>query len=165
MVLHVINDMDIRSGDIVSSRSAFRYRTSSFSYVKEDFYFSSASRSFIILSDLGRSSMSNGTLPSLSLLFKECEFPNNPYYILFISIVSFYLPLIVMIYVYIHVYAAAKKQARALRSGYKHHWRMKSAKSFAPEFLLRQTGRSRGANSERRRISIKLLSRSRPANT
>ncbi|UJR34846.1 hypothetical protein I4U23_027627 [Adineta vaga] len=73
-------------------------------------------------------------------IFKECDFPNNPYYILFISIVSFYLPLIVMIYVYIQVYLAARKQASALYSGYKHHHhRIKSPKSFIPKFRFKQT--------------------------
>ncbi|UJR17378.1 hypothetical protein I4U23_004273 [Adineta vaga] len=74
-------------------------------------------------------------------IFKECDFPNNPYYILFISIVSFYLPLFVMIYVYIQVYAAAREQALALCSGYKHHSRRKSAKSFIPKFRLKNKNR------------------------
>jgi hypothetical protein len=34
---------------------------------------------------------------------------------------------------------AARKQVRALRSGYKHHYRIKSAKPCTPEFRLRQT--------------------------
>ncbi|CAF1538190.1 unnamed protein product, partial [Adineta ricciae] len=71
-------------------------------------------------------------------VFKECDFPNNPYYILFISIVSFYLPLLVMIYVYIQVYAAARTQALALCSGYKHHHRIKTAKSFIPRLRFKQ---------------------------
>jgi hypothetical protein len=93
---------------------------------------------FTIVSNLERSSTSNGTILTSSLRFKQCEFPNNPYYILFASIVSFYLPLIVMIYVYIQVYVAAKKQALALRSGYKNHYRIKSAKIFSPKFRLRK---------------------------
>jgi hypothetical protein len=44
-----------------------------------------------------------------------------------------------MIYVYIQVYVAARKQVLALRSGYKHHYRNKSAKSCFPKFRLRQT--------------------------
>ena len=84
-----------------------------------------------------------------SFLFKECEFPNNPYYILFISIVSFYLPLIVMIYVYIQVYVAAGKQVLALRSGYKHHYPIKSAKSFTSQFRLRQTSTKERSTMEK----------------
>jgi hypothetical protein len=37
------------------------------------------------------------------------------------------------------VYRAAKKQVFALRSGYKHYYRRKPAKSFIPEFRLRET--------------------------
>ncbi|CAF0895322.1 unnamed protein product [Adineta steineri] len=83
-------------------------------------------------------SISNETLSTSSPSFKECEFPNNPYYILFISIISFYLPLIVMIYFYIQVYAAARQQAVALRTGYKHHYRIKSAKSLIPQLHVRK---------------------------
>lgn len=89
--------------------------------------------------NLGRLSISNETKSTPSLLFKECDFPNNPYYILFVSIVSFYLPLIVMIYVYIRVYSVANKQIRALRSGYKHQQSDYSSKSFIPKFSLRKT--------------------------
>jgi hypothetical protein len=93
--------------------------------------------------------MSNETISAPSLLFKECEFPNNPYYILFISIISFYLPLIFMIYVYIQVYWAAKKQVLALRCGYKHHYSIKSAKSFVPKFILRKTSTEERPNREK----------------
>jgi hypothetical protein len=68
------------------------------------------SSKFTVISNLGRSTISNETKSTVLLLFKERDFPNNPYYILFVSVVSFYLSLIVMIYVYIQVYSAAKKQ-------------------------------------------------------
>ncbi|CAF1686532.1 unnamed protein product, partial [Adineta ricciae] len=71
----------------------------------------------------------NETSVTKSISLKECRFPNNLYYTLFISIVAFYSPLILMIYVYIKVYIAARKQAFALHSGYKQHSRAKSAKS------------------------------------
>ena len=51
--------------------------------------------------------------------FRECDFPDNSYYILFSSIVSFYVPLILMIYVYYCVYSVAKKESQARRIGYK----------------------------------------------
>lgn len=37
------------------------------------------------------------------------------------------------------MYVAARKQVLALRYGYKHHYPIKSAKSFIPQFRLRQT--------------------------
>ncbi|CAF4077812.1 unnamed protein product [Rotaria sp. Silwood2] len=86
-----------------------------------------------------RSTVTNQTISTPSLLSKECEFPNNPYYILFTTMVSFYLPLIVMIYVYIQVYLAAKRQTLALRSGYIRPYFIQSAKSWIPKFHLTQT--------------------------
>ncbi|CAF3847930.1 unnamed protein product, partial [Rotaria magnacalcarata] len=119
-----------------------------------------------------RSLSSNETITPAWLLFKECEFPDNPYYILFISIVSCYLPLIIMIYVYIQLYLAAKKQVQALRSGYKHHYLRKSAKSFIPVFRLREPPTRRGASIQRtaripessaRKLSFTLLPNRRPS--
>ncbi|CAF1154144.1 unnamed protein product [Rotaria sordida] len=81
---------------------------------------------------------------------KECEFPNNPYYVLFTTTVSFYLPFIIMIYVYIKVYLAAKKQASALRSGYKRQHLIKSKKSCIPKFRLRQTLIEKGSKIKKR---------------
>ncbi|CAF3797136.1 unnamed protein product [Rotaria sp. Silwood1] len=86
--------------------------------------------------------MSNETISAQLLPSNECEFPNNPYYVLFSSIASFYLPLIVMIYVYIRVYSTAQQQALALRSGYKHHYLIKSAKSFIPGFRYEKRSRT-----------------------
>ncbi|UJR19076.1 hypothetical protein I4U23_022207 [Adineta vaga] len=70
---------------------------------------------FGTIEDISQQSL-NQTILTSSISFKECEFPTNPYYILFTSILSFYLPFIVMIYVYIKVYLAAKKQTIALHS-------------------------------------------------
>jgi octopamine receptor len=43
-----------------------------------------------------------------------------------------------MIYVYIQVYSAARKQVQAFRSGYKHHYAVQSSKSFIPKFSLNE---------------------------
>jgi hypothetical protein len=115
-----------------------------------------------VIYNLGRSSISNETKSTVSLLFKECDFPNNPYYILFISVVSFYLPLIVMIYVYIRVYSAAKKQMQALRSGYKHQYPNQSSKSFISKFSLKEnplntTPKKPAVLSKSRRPSFQLI--------
>ncbi|CAF1466440.1 unnamed protein product, partial [Didymodactylos carnosus] len=91
----------------------------------------------------------NETISASSSLFKECEFPNNPYYVLFVSVVSFYLPLIVMVYVYIQMYSAAKKQVLALRSGYKHHYLITSAESFIPKFRLKQISTAKRTRKEK----------------
>jgi len=100
----------------------------------------------IFIFNLGRSSISNETKSTVSLLYKECDFPNNPYYILFVSVVSFYLPLIVMIFVYIQVYLAAKNQVRALRNGYKHQYSNQSSKPFISKFCLRDNEMKRTPN-------------------
>ncbi|CAF1214240.1 unnamed protein product [Rotaria sordida] len=96
------------------------------------------------MSDLGQPIVSNHETS------KECEFPNNPYYVLFTTTVSFYLPFIIMIYVYIKVYLAAKKQASALRSGYKRQHLIKSKKSCIPKFRLRQTLIEKGSKIKKR---------------
>lgn len=96
------------------------------------------------------------------MLFKECDFPNNPYYILFVSVVSFYVPLIVMIYVYIRVYLVARRQVRALRSGYKHHHSDQSSKSFIPKFnsgenSTKKTAKKSDTLIKTRRLSFQLI--------
>ncbi|CAF0975295.1 unnamed protein product [Rotaria sordida] len=88
-----------------------------------------------------RSSMSNETISAQLLPSNECNFPNNPHYVLFTCIISFYLPLIAMIYVYIRMYSIAQKQAQALRSGYKHHYQIKSPKPFISEFRSEKRSR------------------------
>ncbi|CAF1329821.1 unnamed protein product [Rotaria sordida] len=87
---------------------------------------------------LERSNKSNATIIKTLLPLDECNVPTDPYYILFICIASFYLPLIIMIYVYIQMYLAAKKQTRALRSGYKYHSSMQSTTSSITKVPLRQ---------------------------
>jgi hypothetical protein len=46
-----------------------------------------------------------------------------------------------MIYVYIQVYSAAKKQVQAFRSGYKHHHLVQSSRSFIPKFSFKEISR------------------------
>ncbi|UJR11490.1 hypothetical protein I4U23_015670 [Adineta vaga] len=65
--------------------------------------------------------ISNDTLIVSSSLLEQCDIPNNAYYVLFSSMASFYLPLVLMIYVYIQIYLAAKDQTFALHFGYKQH--------------------------------------------
>ena len=70
-----------------------------------------------------RYSSSNNT--SMSETFKTpykenvCTFTDDIYYILFSSLVSFYMPLSVMIFVYIRIYRAATRQMTALKTGRK----------------------------------------------
>ncbi|CAF0969988.1 unnamed protein product [Adineta ricciae] len=100
-----------------------------------------------------QSTISNETTLAPPWLFKECDFPNNLYYVLFISIVSFYVPLIVMIYVYIRTYIAAREQVVALSSGYKHHHQteMKSGK-----FSFKQTSYEENHQSSSELITIRI---------
>ncbi|UJR31494.1 hypothetical protein I4U23_018983 [Adineta vaga] len=53
--------------------------------------------------------------------YKEnlCLFSDDVYYVLFSSLISFYIPLFVMIFVYIRIYRAAIKQLEAFRTGVK----------------------------------------------
>lgn len=48
-----------------------------------------------------------------------CLFPDDIYYIVFSSLISFYIPLFVMIFVYIRIYRAAIKQLHAFKTGVK----------------------------------------------
>nr|QVK45764.1 G protein-coupled receptor [Proales similis] len=48
-----------------------------------------------------------------------CVFPDDIYYLVFSSLVSFYIPLIIMVVVYIRIYRAATQQINALKSGQK----------------------------------------------
>jgi hypothetical protein len=49
----------------------------------------------------------------------RCLFPDDIYYIVFSSLISFYIPLFVMIFVYIRIYRAAIKQLHAFKTGVK----------------------------------------------
>jgi dopamine receptor D1-like len=49
----------------------------------------------------------------------HCLFPDDIYYIVFSSLISFYIPLFVMIFVYIRIYRAAVKQLQAFKTGVK----------------------------------------------
>ncbi|CAF1585768.1 unnamed protein product [Rotaria sp. Silwood1] len=49
----------------------------------------------------------------------RCLFPDDIYYIVFSSLISFYIPLFVMIFVYIRIYRAAIKQLHAFKTGIK----------------------------------------------
>ncbi|CAF3447813.1 unnamed protein product [Rotaria socialis] len=49
----------------------------------------------------------------------HCRFPDDIYYIVFSSLISFYIPLFVMIFVYIRIYRAAVKQLHAFKTGIK----------------------------------------------
>ena len=48
-----------------------------------------------------------------------CTFTDDIYYLVFSSLVSFYMPLSVMIFVYIRIYRAATRQMTALKTGHK----------------------------------------------
>ena len=49
----------------------------------------------------------------------RCLFPDDIFYILISSSISFYIPLLVMIFVYIRIYRAAIKQLQAFKTGVK----------------------------------------------
>lgn len=50
---------------------------------------------------------------------RRCEFPDDIYYSIVSSSISFYIPLFVMIFVYIRIYRAAIKQMHAFKTGVK----------------------------------------------
>ncbi|CAF0823186.1 unnamed protein product [Adineta ricciae] len=73
-------------------------------------------------------------------LLEQCDMPNNAYYILFSAMASFYIPLFLMIYVYVKIYLAARNQTLALYSGYKHqHHRIRISKSVANSFHQKES--------------------------
>jgi len=49
----------------------------------------------------------------------RCEFPSDPVFIIVSSLVSFYIPLIIMVFVYGRILVFARRQMTALRQGYK----------------------------------------------
>ncbi|CAF1032875.1 unnamed protein product [Didymodactylos carnosus] len=92
------------------------------------------------------SSSSNKLLSNVSKLhFSDgrCEFPSDPYYIVFSSLVSFYLPLFVMVFVYARIFCEANRQMVALRSGFKYTngsiSSYKSISTIIPKFSFKQT--------------------------
>ncbi|CAF2779212.1 unnamed protein product [Rotaria sp. Silwood2] len=49
----------------------------------------------------------------------RCQFPSDPLFIIVSSLVSFYIPLIIMVFVYGRILIFARRQMTALRQGYK----------------------------------------------
>jgi hypothetical protein len=54
-----------------------------------------------------------------SSTFERCQFPSDPLFIIVSSSVSFYAPLLIMVFVYVRILIAARQQMVALRQGYK----------------------------------------------
>lgn len=52
-------------------------------------------------------------------LLNTCVFPDDIYYLVFSSLVSFYIPLVIMVVVYVRIYRAATRQMYALKTGQK----------------------------------------------
>ena len=52
-------------------------------------------------------------------LIERCEFPSDPVFIVVSSFVSFYIPLIIMVFVYGRILVYARRQMAAFRQGYK----------------------------------------------
>lgn len=53
---------------------------------------------------------------------ETCLFTEDPFYLLFSSTVSFYLPLVVMLYTYFRIYRAAVRQTRSIKMGAKFYY-------------------------------------------
>ena len=80
----------------------------------------------------------------------ECDFTDDILYLIFSSLVSFYIPLTVMIVVYIRIYRAATKQINALKSGQKLN--VKSADG-TPLTLRIHRGKYHGIQLERKNVN------------
>lgn len=65
---------------------------------------------------LGQTTRENKTNNLDSL---RCQFPSSPVFILVSSSVSFYIPLLIMVFVYGRILVSARRQMIALRQGYK----------------------------------------------
>ncbi|RNA03035.1 dopamine receptor 2-like, partial [Brachionus plicatilis] len=79
----------------------------------------------------------------------QCHFPNDLYYLVFSSLVSFYIPLPIMIFVYVRMYRAATTQMNALKTGQKLNCKTADGK---PLILRIHRG---GANSQFKSINPK----------
>ena len=84
---------------------------------------------------LGGRTKSNRTLSDET----RCEFPSDPVFIVVSSLVSFYIPLIIMVFVYGRILIFARRQMTAFRQGYK---RTTSAETYqlsplVPRFCFR----------------------------
>ena len=80
----------------------------------------------------------------------ECDFTDDILYLIFSSLVSFYIPLTVMIVVYIRIYRAATRQINALKSGQKLN--VKSADG-TPLTLRIHRGKYHGIQFERKNVN------------
>jgi hypothetical protein len=74
-------------------------------------------------------------------IYDRCEFPSDPVFIVVSSLVSFYIPLIIMVFVYGRILMFARRQMTALRQGYK---RTTSSETYqlsplVPRFCFRTT--------------------------
>ncbi|CAF0829503.1 unnamed protein product [Adineta steineri] len=66
-----------------------------------------------------RSSLKTNKSLSEEIQIERCEFPSDPIFIIVSSSVSFYVPLIIMVFVYGRILISARKQIEALRQGFK----------------------------------------------
>lgn len=69
----------------------------------------------------------------------QCEFPSDPVFIAVSSLVSFYIPLIIMVFVYGRILIFARRQMTALRQGFKQTTSTEVFQSspFVPRFCFR----------------------------
>jgi len=89
---------------------------------------------------LGERTKLDSNRTSQDLPSNNCEFPSDPVFIIVSSLVSFYIPLLIMVFVYGRILIFARRQMTALRQGYKHTTTSTDvfqSSPFVPRFFLR----------------------------
>ncbi|CAF1412243.1 unnamed protein product, partial [Didymodactylos carnosus] len=66
----------------------------------------------------------------------HCKYPDGPFYILISSLVSFYIPLTLMLYVYIRIYIIVRRQLRSVYTGFIVPKTHSLTHSYIPKFHL-----------------------------
>ncbi|KAM8794627.1 alpha-1A adrenergic receptor [Eudromia elegans] len=91
-----------------------------------------------------------------------CQITEEPGYVLFSALGSFYLPLTIILVMYCRVYVVARRESRGLTSG------LKTEKSHSEEVTLRihrknapEAGRSASSSKSKHHFSVRLLKFSR----
>ncbi|CAF1674326.1 unnamed protein product, partial [Adineta ricciae] len=89
---------------------------------------------------------------------QRCEFPSDPIFVLISSLISFYIPLIIMVFVYGKILIFSRKQIQAFRQGYKQTkslQEMSSTPFFLPSIRLKKFSR-RKSSTEQQQITLRI---------
>ncbi|CAF1392459.1 unnamed protein product [Adineta ricciae] len=89
---------------------------------------------------------------------QRCKFPSDPIFVLISSLISFYIPLIIMVFVYGKILIFSRKQIQAFRQGYKQTkslQEMSSTPFFLSSIRLKKPSQRKSSN-ERQQITLRI---------